>query len=85
VRDGLRRRGVGQALAPTGGQAHRGHPELHAGLILLTVQGESVRGPGYQHALQQIKAAGRPVTLRFKRVGRCTQVLALFCRLRPLQ
>eukprot|EP01043_Picozoa_sp_COSAG02_P026006 COSAG02_NODE_1483_length_12385_cov_116.196565_3_plen_2312_part_00 len=52
-----------------GGQAQQQHPELHAGLILLTVQGESVRGQGYQRALQQIKAAGRPLTLRFKEGG----------------
>ena len=52
-----------------GGQAQRQHPELHAGLILLTVQGESIRGKGYQRALQLIKAAGRPVTLRFKEGG----------------
>ena len=51
-----------------GTQAEK-HSRLSAGLILLSVAGESVAGKGYQEVLGMIKKSGRPLALTFSPGG----------------
>eukprot|EP01052_Picozoa_sp_SAG31_P029002 SAG31_NODE_2846_length_5008_cov_2.423508_1_plen_1358_part_10 len=52
-----------KAIKPTGSACH--FPELVPGLVLHAVQEELVQS--FKHAMQLLKAAGRPVSLEFRR------------------
>ena len=54
-----------QVISVNAGTQAESHPQLHAGLVLTVVGGQSVVGMSYKKALEKMRACGRPVTLEF--------------------
>lgn len=52
-----------KSIAPGGAAA--GFPQLHAGLLLRSVQDENVTSRGFKGSMEAVKGAGRPLTLQF--------------------